>query len=99
MAISKFRVNLFFPNGLNLDVLIREMPTVWPEDLFPAQYGVNARKSGPRGVTRGLLEIETPRAITEAESAAATTHLQPIRAEPQGSKRVSKTSARRVRVV
>lgn len=74
MGDSTYKVKPRFPNGLNLDLLIQEMPTVWPKDLFPAQYSVDARKSGPKGLTRGTLTIETPRDITADERAAAITH-------------------------
>ena len=75
MADNTYPIAPNFPNGLNLDVLIQEMPTVWPADLFPAIYVARGRP-GPTGITSGSLQIETPRALTTSENDDAEAHFQ-----------------------
>lgn len=65
-----------FPNGLNLPVLKLELPSVWPADLRRINYTLNARPSGPNGVTAGVLTIDTPRELTRDEDTAAKNHFQ-----------------------
>lgn len=76
MATNTYPVPPNFPNGLNLDLLITEMPTVWPADVFPATYTANGRPSEPNGITTGTLWIQTARVLTVAEDAAALAHFQ-----------------------
>ena len=73
MANNNYPIAANFPNGLNLDVLIQEMPSVWPADLFPAVYLARGRP-GPTGITSGSLQIETPRALTTSEDDDALAH-------------------------
>ena len=69
MATNNYQIQTDFPNGLLLDLLIQQMPAVWPADLFPAGYAV---RGPPRGViTSGLLEIVTPRDLTPDENTDA----------------------------
>lgn len=74
MATNTYPVPGTFPNGLNIDLLAQEMPAVWPPDLFPAEYSANGRPGEPNGITTGILEIETPRALTTPENDAALAH-------------------------
>lgn len=69
MANNTYPIAPNFPNGLLLDLLIQQMPAVWPADLFPSEYTVN----GPpfSTVNSGTLIIETPRVITAQENADA----------------------------
>ena len=76
MANNTYPVATKFPNGLNLDALIREMPSIWPADLFPAVYQVRGGRPGPAGITSGSLKIETPRALTTSENDDAEAHFQ-----------------------
>lgn len=72
MANNNYPIVSNFPNGLLLDLLIQEMPTVWPADLFPASYVTNGP---PRGTqTSGQLTIETPRDLTAQENTDALNH-------------------------
>ena len=73
MAKNTYPIATNFPNGLNIDVLIQEMPSVWPADLFPAIYIARGRP-GPTGITSGSLEIETPRELTTTETEDALDH-------------------------
>lgn len=74
MAINVYPIAPSFPAGLNLDLLIQKMPSVWPPDLFPAEYIAHG-KPGPTGViTAGALDIVTPRVLTAGEQADAEAH-------------------------
>lgn len=75
MAKNTYQIASDFPNGLNPDVLIQEMPDVWPADLFPAVYEARGRP-GPTGITSGTLQIETPRELTTSENDDALAHFQ-----------------------
>jgi hypothetical protein len=69
MADNNYPIAPLFPKGLLLDLLIQEMPTVWPADLFPAGYTTNGP---PRGTqTSGALTITTPRDLTSDENTDA----------------------------
>lgn len=74
MATNTYTIAPNFPNGLLLDLLIQQMPAVWPSDLFPAGYTVN----GPpfSTVTAGVLVIETPRVLTVQENTDALNQFQ-----------------------
>lgn len=76
MATNTYPVPPNFPNGLNLDLLITEMPGVWPADVFPASYTANGRSTEPFGITTGQLVIETARVLTVPENDAALSHFQ-----------------------
>lgn len=76
MATNIYPVPTDFPNGLNLDLLITEMPSVWPADVFPAEYTANGKSREPDGITTGILTIETDRALTIAENNDALAHFQ-----------------------
>lgn len=74
MATNSYAVPPNFPSGLNIDLLAQEMPTVWPADLLPASYSADGRPGEPNGITTGILEIETQRALTVSENDAALAH-------------------------
>ena len=76
MATNNYAVPLNFPNGLNLDLLTREMLDVWPRDLASSEYSANGRPQDPNGIETGTLSIETPRDLTPAENTAALAHFQ-----------------------
>ena len=76
MTTNNYPIAPNFPNGLNLPALKLEMPTVWPADLRRVSYTLLTRPSGPRGVTKGVLQIDTPRDLTRAEKKAAKAHFQ-----------------------
>ncbi len=74
MANNVYPIAPGFPLGLNLDLLIQKMPSVWPSDLFPAEY-IARGKPGPTGIiTAGTLDIVTPRPPTTGEQADAEAH-------------------------
>lgn len=74
MFTNIYPVAPHFPNGLNLAVLKLEMPTIWPADLALINYTLNAKPSGPTGVTAGVLRIDTPRLLTNDEEIDAKAH-------------------------
>ncbi len=74
MADNTYAVPPSFPNGLNLALLIQEMPTVWPADVFPAEYSANGKIAEPDGITTGQLLIVTDRALTVPENDDALAH-------------------------
>lgn len=74
MINNVYPIGPSFPSGVKLDLLIQEMPSVWPADLFPSEYTARG-KPGPTGViTAGTLEIVTPRVLTAGEEAGAEAH-------------------------
>lgn len=76
MADNTYAVPPNFPNGLNLNLLIQEMPTIWPADVFPASYSANGKPSEPDGITSGQLLIVTARILTVPENDDALAHFQ-----------------------
>lgn len=75
MTTNTYPINTKFPNGLNLNLLIREMHVVWPADLQPAEFTVHGGgRPGGTGFITGTLTIETPRALTAQENTDAEVH-------------------------
>jgi hypothetical protein len=66
MANNIYPVPVHFPNGLLLNLLITQLPEIWPADLFPVVPTLNGRTTDV--VTTGTLELETPRDLTVQEN-------------------------------
>lgn len=76
MPLNTYAVPPNFPNGLNVDLLVTEMPGVWPADVFPVTYVANGRSTEPLGITTGQLVIDTARVLTVPENNDALAHFQ-----------------------
>lgn len=90
MALNRYPVAVNFPNGLLLDLLIQEMPDVWPASVFPVGYAVDGRPR--KTLTAGLLEIETARELTAGENGDAIAQFilhNPANGAPQGVTRAT----------
>lgn len=70
--INNYPIAPLFPNGLLLNLLIQQMPNVWPADLFPAEYSVKGAANAV--ITAGTLKVETVRVLTPQEQADALNH-------------------------
>lgn len=69
MANNIYAVPPNFPNGLLLNLLITQLPGVWPSDLFPVIPTLNGRATSV--VTTGTLELDTARVVSLQENADA----------------------------
>lgn len=76
MTDNSYAVAPNFPQGVILDQLTEEMPSVWPGDVFPISTLHRGKPGAGWLISAGSIVITTARVLTTPENDAALAHFQ-----------------------